>query len=127
MRVPSEGWSNLTRLQRGQSEHYNELASVYTNTSRRVGDIRLRLVTLAHMARIHPPITAGHTKISSERRPELEALGGAAIELLQQQDEAVTINYDAMLQLRSEDRRIYEATRINTTPNPTSTNQSLLD
>jgi hypothetical protein len=107
----STGWSSLTRKERGQSERYNELAVRYTETSSRVGTVRRRLLMLATIAEVHPPVTAWEIK-NRYRSPELAVLGGAAIELLQQHDEAVVENRSAMHMLREEDNNVYASTIV---------------
>ena len=110
MNTLSTGWSNLTRIERGQlSQRYNELSARYNITSRMVGDVRTRLMTLSAMAGIRPPINRCDVKLESARRPEVERLGAAAVELYSLQEVAVANNRDIMLALRCEDNAIYDS------------------
>lgn len=114
MNTLSMGWSPLYRHQRGElSEQYNELAATYDHTSRAVGDVRGQLMALATEAGIWPPITRQDVRLNARRRPEVEAIGGAAVELYVLQEETVAANRDAMWALRNEDNNIWSKARSN--------------
>ena len=107
LHVPSAGWAWLDAPTRRTSATYLERAREYTTTHQRLHKIRSELLSLAVQANMQPPLIRPDIRIGSRNNEIVATLGSVGVSLLAQHELASRANTAALLDLRSENNRIY--------------------